>query len=151
MVTADHGPAVSGAHNTIICARAGKDLVSSLTSGLLTIVSLLLLQGNNSGVMLPQCSRLLLGAPGYKCPEQMLFRASWLVCEARKTYHTQGSVGLFLLQGDRFGGALDAAAKMFSKAFDSGIIPMEFVNKMKKEGKLIMGIGHRVKSVSFSC
>lgn len=40
MVTADHGPAVSGAHNTIICARAGKDLVSSLTSGLLTIVSL---------------------------------------------------------------------------------------------------------------
>lgn len=85
MVTADHGPAVSGAHNTIICARAGKDLVSSLTSGLLTIVSLLLLQGNNSGVMLPQCSRLLLGAPGYKCPEQMLFRASWLVCEARKT------------------------------------------------------------------
>ena len=25
---------------------------------------------------------------------------------------------------------------------------MEFVNKMKKEGKLIMGIGHRVKSVS---
>lgn len=51
-----------------------------------------------------------------------------------------------MLQG--FGGALDAAAKMFSKAFDSGIIPMEFVNKMKKEGKLIMGIGHRVKSVS---
>lgn len=25
---------------------------------------------------------------------------------------------------------------------------MEFVNKMKKDGKLIMGIGHRVKSVS---
>lgn len=40
MVTADHGPAVSGAHNTIVCARAGKDLISSLTSGLLTIVRL---------------------------------------------------------------------------------------------------------------
>merc|ERR1712066_683366 len=37
IVTADHGPAVSGAHNTIVAARAGKDLVSSLTSGLLTI------------------------------------------------------------------------------------------------------------------
>ncbi len=36
-VTADHGPAVSGAHNTIVAARAGKDLVSSLVSGLLTI------------------------------------------------------------------------------------------------------------------
>ena len=39
MVTADHGPAVSGAHNTIVCARAGKDLISCLASGLLTIVS----------------------------------------------------------------------------------------------------------------
>ena len=28
---------VSGAHNAIVCARAGKDLVSSLASGLLTI------------------------------------------------------------------------------------------------------------------
>ncbi|KRZ96596.1 ATP-citrate synthase, partial [Trichinella sp. T8] len=39
IVTADHGPAVSGAHNTIVCARAGKDLVSSLVSGLLTIIN----------------------------------------------------------------------------------------------------------------
>lgn len=43
MVTADHGPAVSGAHNTIVCARAGKDLVSSLVSGLLTIVSVVII------------------------------------------------------------------------------------------------------------
>ena len=49
MVTADHGPAVSGAHNTIICARAGKDLVSSLTSGLLTIVSIVILGGEQRG------------------------------------------------------------------------------------------------------
>ncbi|KAK7789855.1 hypothetical protein R5R35_003762 [Gryllus longicercus] len=87
MVTADHGPAVSGAHNTIVCARAGKDLVSSLVSGLLTI-------------------------------------------------------------GDRFGGALDGAARQFSEAYDSGLIPMEFVNAMRKKGQLIMGIGHRVKSIN---
>ncbi|XP_046674002.1 ATP-citrate synthase isoform X2 [Homalodisca vitripennis] len=87
MVTADHGPAVSGAHNTIVCARAGKDLVSSLVSGLLTI-------------------------------------------------------------GDRFGGALDESAKQFSGAYDSGLIPMEFVNSMRKKGQLIMGIGHRVKSIN---
>ncbi len=36
-LTADHGPAVSGAHNAIIAARAGKDIISSLASGLLTI------------------------------------------------------------------------------------------------------------------
>jgi succinyl-CoA synthetase alpha subunit len=37
VITADHGPAVSGAHNTIVASRAGKDLISSLVSGLLTI------------------------------------------------------------------------------------------------------------------
>ncbi|CAK9231211.1 unnamed protein product [Sphagnum troendelagicum] len=37
MLCADHGPCVSGAHNAIVTARAGKDLVSSLVSGLLTI------------------------------------------------------------------------------------------------------------------
>lgn len=37
LITADHGPAVSGAHNAIVAARAGKDVISSLCSGLLTI------------------------------------------------------------------------------------------------------------------
>lgn len=37
MLCADHGPCVSGAHNAIVTSRAGKDLVSSLVSGLLTI------------------------------------------------------------------------------------------------------------------
>jgi succinyl-CoA synthetase alpha subunit len=37
MVTADHGAAVSGAHNTIVATRAGKDLISSVVSGMLTI------------------------------------------------------------------------------------------------------------------
>jgi len=36
-LTADHGPAVSGAHNAIVTARAGRDLMSSLSSGILTI------------------------------------------------------------------------------------------------------------------
>lgn len=87
MVTADHGPAVSGAHNTIVSARAGKDLVSSLASGLLTI-------------------------------------------------------------GPRFGGALDEAAKMFTAASDSGVDAEAFVKDMRKKNKLIMGIGHRIKSLT---
>jgi ATP-citrate lyase alpha-subunit len=36
-IVADHGPAVSGAHNAIVASRAEKDLISSLVSGLLTI------------------------------------------------------------------------------------------------------------------
>ncbi|EAW16293.1 putative ATP citrate lyase, subunit 1 [Aspergillus fischeri NRRL 181] len=85
MLTADHGPAVSGAMNTIITTRAGKDLISALVSGLLTI-------------------------------------------------------------GSRFGGALDGAAEEFTKAFDKGMSPRDFVDTMRKENKLIPGIGHRVKS-----
>ena len=86
MVTADHGPAVSGAHNTIVSTRAGKDLVSSLVSGLLTI-------------------------------------------------------------GPRFGGALDGAASMMTAACDRGMSGKDFVNDCKKKNVLIMGIGHRIKSV----
>eukprot|EP00697_Spironema_sp_BW2_P001718 gnl/Spiro4/12315_TR6495_c0_g1_i1.p1 gnl/Spiro4/12315_TR6495_c0_g1~~gnl/Spiro4/12315_TR6495_c0_g1_i1.p1 ORF type:complete len:1132 (-),score=366.02 gnl/Spiro4/12315_TR6495_c0_g1_i1:60-3389(-) len=87
MMTADHGPAVCGAHNTIVTARAGKDLVSSLCSGLLTI-------------------------------------------------------------GPRFGGAVDEAAAQFSGAIDRALSPLAFVDEMKKNNKLIMGIGHRVKSLA---
>ncbi len=36
-MTADHGPAVSGAHNAIVTARAGKDLISCVVSGMVTI------------------------------------------------------------------------------------------------------------------
>jgi ATP-citrate lyase alpha-subunit len=36
-IVADHGPAVSGAHNTIVTARAGKGLIESIISGMVTI------------------------------------------------------------------------------------------------------------------
>jgi ATP citrate (pro-S)-lyase len=86
VIVADHGPAVSGAHNTIVTARAGKDLISCLVSGLLTI-------------------------------------------------------------GDRFGGAINGAAVEFYDACLHDISPDAFVAKMKREGKYIPGIGHRVKSL----
>lgn len=37
---------------------------------------------------------------------------------------------------------------MFSEAYDAGLHPQEFVNNTRKKGKLIMGIGHRVKSIN---
>lgn len=85
VLCADHGPCVSGAHNTIVTARAGKDVVSSLVSGLLTI-------------------------------------------------------------GPRFGGAIDDAARYFKDAYDKGLDAEEFVEGMKKAGKRVPGIGHRIKS-----
>jgi ATP citrate (pro-S)-lyase len=85
VIMADHGPAVSGAQNTIITARAGKGLVESLVSGLLTI-------------------------------------------------------------GPRFGGAIADAARDFYGAWKTNEGAADFVVRKKREGKLIMGIGHRVKS-----
>lgn len=43
---------------------------------------------------------------------------------------------------------MDAAARQFSEAYDAGQHPMEFVNAMRKKGELIMGVGHRVKSIN---
>jgi len=85
-IVADHGPCVSGAHNARVASRAGKDVVSSLASGLLTI-------------------------------------------------------------GPRFGGAIDNAARYFRDAQNRGLTAEEFVKEMKKKGKNISGIGHRIKSV----
>ena len=86
VLTADHGPCVSGAHNTIVASRAGKDLVSSICSGLLTI-------------------------------------------------------------GPRFGGAIDEAGRTWRSGLDNRLTPFDLVEKKKKEGTPIAGIGHKVKSI----
>lgn len=104
--------------------------------------------GTLVGIMPLGCIAVLEGAMACETPCRGLLGELWIIPRSRRRLTAWSDMGWLLPQGDRFGGALDAAAKMFSKAFDSGIIPMEFVNKMKKEGKLIMGIGHRVKSVS---
>lgn len=49
--------------------------------------------------------------------------------------------------GPRFGGAIDGAAEQFSVAYDTNKSAKEFVAEMRKLNKLIMGIGHRVKTV----
>jgi len=77
----DHGGEVSGAVNTMITARAGKDLVSSLASGLLTI-------------------------------------------------------------GPRFGGAVNAAAKVWLDGVAKKMNPAEMVEAKTKAGELVLGIGH---------
>ncbi len=77
----DHGGEVSGAVNTMITARAGKDLVSSLASGLLTI-------------------------------------------------------------GPRFGGAVNAAAKVWLECVSAKKNPAEMVEVKTRAGELVPGIGH---------
>ena len=65
MITADHGGMVSGAHNTMVASRAGKDLISSLCSGLLTI-------GDYFGGALNEAGRLFYDAFLNDKPEEFV-------------------------------------------------------------------------------
>ena len=78
----DHGPHVSGAVNTIITTRAGRDMGSALATGVLTI-------------------------------------------------------------GDRFGGAINNAAKVWSEHVSRGTLPTELVVLYSKNREYIPGIGHK--------
>jgi ATP citrate (pro-S)-lyase len=82
----DHGPHVSGAVNTMITTRAGKDITASLASGILTI-------------------------------------------------------------GDRFGGAINNAAKVWSDAVSRETTPLELVALYSKNRDFIPGIGHKKYNV----
>lgn len=84
-IVADHSICVSTALNCAVTTRAGRDLVSSVCSGLLTI-------------------------------------------------------------GDLHGGAIAEAAANFYQAVNDGLSAREFVDKMKRENRLISGIGHKIKS-----
>lgn len=78
----DHGPHVSGAVNTIITTRAGRDMGSALATGVLTI-------------------------------------------------------------GDRFGGAINNAANVWSEHVSRGTLPTELVALYSKNRDYIPGIGHK--------
>lgn len=82
----DHGAEVSGAVNTMITARAGRDMSSALASGILTV-------------------------------------------------------------GDRFGGAINAAAQTWYGAVKKGTTVEDLLEERKTSGGYVMGIGHRKYSV----
>lgn len=82
----DHGAQVSGAVNTMVTARAGRDMGSSVASGILTI-------------------------------------------------------------GDRFGGAINNAAKVWHTSVSHGTIPQELVTQYSKNRDYIPGIGHKKYSI----
>ena len=80
-ILVDHGAEVSGAVNTMITARAGRDMSSSLAAGVLTV-------------------------------------------------------------GDRFGGAINAAAQNWYESVRDGLSVEDMLEVHKKKGEYVMGIGH---------
>lgn len=49
--------------------------------------------------------------------------------------------------GPRFGGAIDGSARQFHEAMVKGMNAEEFVEEYKSRGELLLGIGHKVKSI----
>lgn len=82
----DHGPHVSGAVNTMVTTRAGRDMSSAVATGVLTV-------------------------------------------------------------GDRFGGAINNAAKVWYESVSHGTSPFELVAHYSKKRDYIPGIGHKKYSV----
>ncbi len=78
----DHGPQVSGAVNTMVTTRAGRDMSSALASGVLTV-------------------------------------------------------------GDRFGGAMNGAAKVWFTSCKAGLSAQKVVDDYAKRREYILGIGHK--------
>ena len=70
------GPAISGAHNTIVTARAGKDLVSSLTSELLTI-------GPRFGGDLDEAASILSTDACFWRSLVLMSNSLWRICESK--------------------------------------------------------------------
>ncbi|CAI5928495.1 unnamed protein product [Closterium sp. NIES-65] len=130
VLCADHGPCVSGAHNSIVTSRAGKDLISCLVSGASSSVPFL--------PTVPPLGVATVLRPSDPLPCLSLLMTSLLAL--------QPVLAWLLTIGPRFGGAIDDAARYFKDAVERGLSPYDFVEGMKRKGIRVPGIGHRIKS-----
>ncbi|URD77743.1 nodal modulator [Musa troglodytarum] len=151
MLCADHGPCVSGAHNTIVTARAGKDLVSSLVSGLLTI-------GPRFGGAIDDAARYFKDAcdrgltpyefvegmkkKGIRVPGighstwNMLFKLAYTLSKANNlVLNVDGAIGSLFLD-------LLAGSGMFSKQEIDEIVEIGYLNGLFVLARSIGLIGH---------
>ncbi len=134
----DHGPHVSGAANTIITTRAGRDMVSSLATGILTI-------GDRFGGAMNNAATLW-----YESVKAKLTPADVVANASKKREHIQGighlkyniyrpdaRVAALLAQAD-----LDLTAKTYS-TFAQSIAELT----TKKKSNLILNIDGAVAAV----
>lgn len=129
-ISVDHGPYVSGALNTIVSARAGKDLVSSLSSGLLTI-------GPRFGGALNEAARnwfsgVVDGKEAASYVEEFAQRKVYIQGIGHKKYRTD-------MPDPRVAALKGFADKLSSKRFINFALEVEKVTTEKK-GNLILNV-----------
>ncbi len=152
MLCADHGPCVSGAHNAIVTSRAGKDLVSCLVSGLLTI-------GPRFGGAIDdaaRCFKVRLTDPMVDCqglctPSMLRSRHPLQMCHMPSSgsscscCHVHVHL-LRLITSYRTCTSWHVCTAHAQDAVERKLDPVQFVEGLKKRGKRVPGIGHRIKS-----
>lgn len=136
-ISVDHGPYVSGALNTIVSARAGKDLVSSLSSGLLTI-------GPRFGGALNEAARnWFIGVSENKPPrdfvEEFAKRREYIQGIGHKKYRTD-------MPDPRVDALKEFLDRLESKKFTNFALEVEKITTDKK-GNLILNIDGAIAAV----
>jgi len=136
-VSVDHGPYVSGALNTIVSARAGKDLVSSLSSGLLTI-------GPRFGGALNEAARnWFMGVFENKSPhdfvEEFASKKEYIQGIGHKKYRTD-------MPDPRVIEIKEFANRLNNKKFTNFALEVEKITTEKK-GNLILNIDGAIAAV----
>lgn len=133
----DHGPHVSGAMNTIVASRAGKDLVSSLSAGLLTI-------GPRFGGAVNIAARnWLIGSRDGKSPEEFVeefaSRNEYILGIGHKKYRVD-------LPDPRVKELLTFVENLSEKKHTTFALSVEKVTSSKK-GNLILNIDGAIAAV----
>lgn len=133
----DHGPYVSGAVNTIVASRAGKDLVSSLTAGLLTI-------GPRFGGAINQAASNWLSAvsvsrPAFEFVEEFAKKKEYISGIGHRKYRVD-------YPDPRVSEILSYAEKLKKKRFVSFAKDVEKITVSKK-GNLILNVDGAIAAV----
>ena len=133
----DHGPYVSGAVNTIVTARAGRDLVSSLSAGLLTI-------GSRFGGAINQAannwlSGVTTGVSAHDFVEDFAQRKEYISGIGHRKYRSD-------FPDPRVGKLLLATERLSSKRFTTFAKLVEAITVAKK-GNLILNVDGAIAAV----
>jgi ATP citrate (pro-S)-lyase len=133
----DHGPHVSGAMNTIVSSRAGKDLVSSLSAGLLTIGP------RFGGAVNVAAGNWLLGVKSGETPdvfvESFVQKGEYILGIGHKKYRVD-------LPDPRVKELLTFIASLEKKTYTAFALSVEKVTSSKK-GNLILNIDGAIAAV----
>ena len=136
-VSVDHGPYVSGALNTIVSARAGRDLVSSLSAGLLTI-------GPRFGGALNEAARnwfsgVVDGKSASAFVEESASKKVYIQGIGHKKYRVD-------MPDPRVGEIMEYANRLEKKRFSKFAMEVEKITTEKK-GNLILNIDGSIAAV----